>query len=177
MDIYHTLTIIALTSLIFYGLYRISKYAFFLNMVLLSVLIGYLYYPDHMIRALLYLGCPLLFINTVFYVFLHKTNVKSVISEKYQVNFKTNSNDFKIENIKRGTSIIGSAGSGKTESVVYGSLNISEKKVFVGSFTTTKILNLPKWHIRFLKMEKFLLRLFPLIKSSIGSYCAMLFRE
>ncbi len=132
MDIYNTLTIIALASLIFYVLYRISKYAFFLNMVLLSVLIGYLYYPDHLIRALLYLGCPSLFINTVFYVFLHKTNVKSGVSEKYQVNFKTNTKDFKIENIKRGASIIGSAGSGKTESVVYGFLKHFRKEGFCG---------------------------------------------
>ena len=39
---------------------------------------------------------------------------------------------FKIENIKRGASIIGSAGSGKTESVVYGFLKHFQEHSFCG---------------------------------------------
>lgn len=41
------------------------------------------------------------------------------IHKKYQVRFKLRNAKFKIGNIRRGASIIGSAGSGKTESVVY----------------------------------------------------------
>ncbi|WZL90337.1 type IV secretion system DNA-binding domain-containing protein [Salinimicrobium sp. 3283s] len=128
----HILLIIVLTASVFYGLYRISKYAFFLNTVLLLGLIAYLYYPHNMIKALLYLGCPLLLVNTVLYVFLHKTDLKQNTSEKYQVTFKTDKKNFKIENIKRGVSIIGSAGSGKTESVVYGFLKHFQEHNFCG---------------------------------------------
>ena len=128
----HILLIIVLTASVFYGLYRISKYAFFLNTVLLLGLVAYLYYPHNMIKALLYLGCPLLLVNTVFYVFLHKTDLKQNTSEKYRVTFKTDRKNFKIENIKRGASIIGSAGSGKTESVVYGFLKHFQEHGFCG---------------------------------------------
>ena len=65
----HILLIIVLTASVFYGLYRISKYAFFLNTVLLLGLIAYLYYPHNMIKALLYLGCPLFLVNTIFTFF------------------------------------------------------------------------------------------------------------
>lgn len=59
----HIILIIVLSALVFYGLYRISKYAFFLNTVLLLGLIAYRYYPHNTIKALLYLGCPLLLVN------------------------------------------------------------------------------------------------------------------
>ena len=126
------LLIIILTASVFYGLYRISKYAFFLNSVLLLGLIAYLYYPHNTITALLYLGCPLLLVNTVFYVFFHKSDINQNTSEKYRVTFKTDKKSFKIENIKRGASIIGSAGSGKTESVVYGFLKHFQEHDFCG---------------------------------------------
>ncbi|MFI8380566.1 type IV secretory system conjugative DNA transfer family protein [Leeuwenhoekiella sp. NPDC079379] len=80
----------------------------------------------------LYLICPLLLINTVLYVFLHKVSEVKRADEEYKVNFKTNTGNFKIDNIKRGASIIGSAGSGKTESVVYGFLKHFEKYNFCG---------------------------------------------
>lgn len=120
-----------LASLVFYGMYRISRFAFFLNLVLL-VIIFWWSYPEQIIKAILYLGCPLQLINTIFYVYLHRTDRKKNISEKYQVIFKTDKRDFKIENIKRGASVIGSAGSGKTESVVYGFLKHFREHHFCG---------------------------------------------
>ena len=125
------LNIVVIAS-VFYGLYRISRYAFVFNTLFLLGLLIYFYFPDHLIEALLYLGCPLLLVNTVFYVFLHKTDLKEHTSKKYQVTFKTDRKDFKIENIKRGASVIGSAGSGKTESVVYGFLKHFQKYNFCG---------------------------------------------
>jgi len=52
--------------------------------------------------------------------------------ELYQVDFATTKGNFKLDNIKRGASIIGSAGSGKTESVVYGFLKHFRKEGFCG---------------------------------------------
>ncbi|MGM1057262.1 MAG: type IV secretory system conjugative DNA transfer family protein [Bacteroidota bacterium] len=135
MEIYnlkHIVFLLILASLLFYLLYRLSRYAFMLNTVLLSAGIFYLFYPEGFIKAFLYLGCPLLLLNTIMYVFLHKKTSNRVAEERYQVTFKSDSRDFKIDNIKRGASIIGSAGSGKTESVVYGFLKHFRKYNFCG---------------------------------------------
>ncbi len=56
------------------------------------------------------------------YVFLHRTDAPQNIDSRYRVGFATGKGNFQLENIKRGASVIGSAGSGKTESVVYGFL-------------------------------------------------------
>ncbi|QYA26632.1 type IV secretory system conjugative DNA transfer family protein [Gramella sp. MT6] len=131
-NIVNTTIIVIFCSLLFYGLYRISRYAFLINSLLLIGFILYCFYPQLIIEGLLYVGSPLLLINTVFYVFCHSTEIKDKVARKYQVNFKTSSKDFKIANIKRGASVIGSAGSGKTESVVYGFLKHFQQYTFCG---------------------------------------------
>ena len=127
-----TLSIIGLASMVFYATFRISKYAFLLNSILLLVLVFYLSEGNELISILLYLVCPLMLINTGLYVFLHKTESPKNGDSKYQVNFATTKGNFKLDNIKRGASIIGSAGSGKTESVVYGFLKHFKKEGFCG---------------------------------------------
>ena len=126
------LSIIGLASMVFYAMFRISKYAFILNSILLLVLVFYLSEGNELISILLYLVCPLMLINTGLYVFLHKTEIPKNGDSKYQVNFATTKGNFKLDNIKRGASIIGSAGSGKTESVVYGFLKHFRKERFCG---------------------------------------------
>ncbi|PKD15774.1 hypothetical protein APR41_10780 [Salegentibacter salinarum] len=79
----------------------------------------------------LYLGCPLILSNTVLYVFIPKKEISNT-ETKYQVQFKTQSGSFKINNIKRGVSVIGAAGSGKTESVVYNLLEHFSRNSFCG---------------------------------------------
>ncbi|GAA3515517.1 hypothetical protein GCM10022393_31810 [Aquimarina addita] len=82
-------------------------------------------------HTILYAIVPVLLLITVFYVFLH--NDQSTKSdEKYLVKFKIKSGKFQIDNIKRGASVIGSAGSGKTESVVYNFLQHFSKYSFCG---------------------------------------------
>lgn len=131
-NLIHIMAFILFSSLIFYGMHRISKYAFSSNVILLFLWIAWWYSSKNLVEAFLYLGCPLLLINTVFYVFMDKKDEKQSLKKKYQVNFKTTNSDFKIDNIKRGASIIGSAGSGKTESVVYGFLKHFQKYNFCG---------------------------------------------
>lgn len=131
-NIITTLLIIGLASIVFYAMFRVSRYAFLLNIAMLSVLVFYISDVNELTSILLYLVCPLLLINIGFYVFLHKTNSTKNGSSKYQVNFATNKGNFKLDNIKRGASIIGSAGSGKTESVVYGFLKHFRKEGFCG---------------------------------------------
>ena len=65
------------------------------------------------------------------YFFTRRTNLDSM--NKDQVHFKVQRGSFKIDNIKRGASVIGSAGSGKTESVVYNFLQHFSKHSFCWS--------------------------------------------
>lgn len=81
--------------------------------------------------VILILGCPLMLVNISFYVFLYNPD-KWTKEDKFSVRFKTNTGKFKLDNIKRGASIIGAAGSGKTESLVYGFLKHFRKECFCG---------------------------------------------
>jgi hypothetical protein len=83
-------------------------------------------------KGWIFLGSPMLFLNTLFYAFCVDDNGENMSSKIYQVLFKTKGKAFKIENIKRGVSVIGSAGSGKTESIVYGFLKHFQKYNFCG---------------------------------------------
>ena len=129
---YHILIFIVLASSVFYLLYRITNYAFALNLLSIILLSFWVYSSAQLVQGSLYLISPLLLINTVLYVFLHKSDETVNINNIYQVGFKTSKGIFKIENIKRGASVIGSAGSGKTESVVYGFLKHFQKHNFCG---------------------------------------------
>lgn len=126
------LFIIGLASSVFYGIFRISRYAFVVNFLLIGAFVYYLNEQLPLFQIALYLVCPLTLINIVMYVFLHKTDEPKSGNAKYQVNFATTKGNFRLDNIKRGASIIGSAGSGKTESVVYGFLKHFEKEGFCG---------------------------------------------
>ena len=127
------LLIIGLVSILFFICFRlINRFAFILNLLLMVALGIYGVQDNQWIPALLFLGCPLLLINTLMYVFLHKGQDNKKIDKKYQVGFATTKGKFKLENIKRGASIIGSAGSGKTESVVYGFLKHFQQENFCG---------------------------------------------
>ena len=126
------LSIIGFTSTVFYAMFRVSKYAFLLNIIVLSFLIFSISEGNELVLILLYLVCPLMLINIGLYVFLHKTENLQNDDRKYQVNFATSKGNFKLDNIKRGASVIGSAGSGKTESIVYGFLKHFRKESFSG---------------------------------------------
>ncbi len=128
----HLIFFLLFATAIFFGMYRISRYAFILNNVLLSLIIFCLGSSVDYIKPLLFLGCPLLLVNTLLYVFVHKEISHGKPDKRYQVSFKSDQGSFKIDNIKRGASIIGSAGSGKTESVVYGFLKHFRKHNFCG---------------------------------------------
>ena len=122
------LLIIGVASTLYYILYRLTRYAFILSVILLMTLVFYLSSGNELILISLVVVCPLMLINTGFYVFLHKKDEPKNGDSKYCVNFATSKGNFKLENIKRGASIIGSAGSGKTESVVYGFLKHFQKE-------------------------------------------------
>lgn len=82
-------------------------------------------------HIILYVVVPLVVIWVVFYVYFYESRENNV-PKKYVVNFKVKSGGFKIQNIRRGVSIIGSAGSGKTESIVFNLLQHFSKYGFSG---------------------------------------------
>ena len=131
-NLFTALLTIGLASALFYGLYQVSRYAFLANSLLVFVLAYFLQPWNNLVLVLLNVVCPLLLINTALYVFLHKKEVPKNGDDRYQINFATTKGNFKLDNIKRGASIIGSAGSGKNESVVYGFLKHFRKEGFCG---------------------------------------------
>ncbi|MCB0463887.1 MAG: TraM recognition domain-containing protein [Flavobacteriaceae bacterium] len=82
-------------------------------------------------HIVLFIVVPVLFLGAIIYVFLFIED-SSKKDKKYRVRFKIRNGWFKIDNIRRGASIIGSAGSGKTESVVYNFLQHFARHNFCG---------------------------------------------
>ena len=119
-------------SVCFVVLFKLTRYAFSINCFLVLPLLYFLSLEIPWIPLILYLGCPLLLINSVLYVYLDASEVSQRIDPRYTVNFKTNRGKLQLHNIKRGASVIGAAGSGKTESVVYGFLQHFQKEQFCG---------------------------------------------
>ncbi|KKL55681.1 hypothetical protein LCGC14_2253000, partial [marine sediment metagenome] len=106
-NIPNVLIINGLIGFLFYMMYKINRYAFAFNTILLMGFIFYVSLQDPLIVVMLELGCPLLLINTGMYVFLHTTNRPKSAERKYRVQFASNRGNFKLENIKRGASVIG----------------------------------------------------------------------
>ena len=84
-----------------------------------------------LVGILIYVVVPVLSVAMLFYA-LYSSEPRNKTNKKYQVRFLTKSGTFKIDNVKRGASVIGSAGSGKTESVVYGFLKHFRENGFCG---------------------------------------------
>lgn len=129
------LLVLAFWTAIFLLTFRITRYAFIINTLLYVGFLSYLVSINpgarNIFEILLFLGCPMILSNTSLYVFFQK-ELKRSPGTKYEVHFNTTGGKFKLNNIKRGASIIGAAGSGKTESVVYGFLEHFSKHSFCG---------------------------------------------
>lgn len=133
LSILTILIIILLGSLVFFGLYKLTRYAVELNLLIIIIGVIYMPYPFALLKGILYLGCPLLLVNTALFVFFQKEKRDNTTEDKYRIHFKTEyGGSVKIDDVKLGVSIIGSAGSGKTESVVYSFLKHFSKHSFCG---------------------------------------------
>jgi type IV secretory pathway TraG/TraD family ATPase VirD4 len=84
-----------------------------------------------MAYIILLIVVPTIFIATILYVFLYKEKSPGQ-NVKYRIHLKLRHGKFRIENVKRGVSVIGSAGSGKTESVIYNLLQHFSQHQFCG---------------------------------------------
>jgi len=116
---------------------RFIKHGFFFNLCLLAITTYIMYKHIELalfLKVVLYGIMPLTFINIVWYAFLDKEEYENTntADKKYKVRFKTKGKKLILDNIRRGVSIIGSAGSGKTESVVYNFLEHLNQYGFCG---------------------------------------------
>ena len=110
---------------------RFLKYGFviwFLGIVLLALANGLLWGWDDFIKGSLALWLPLFFAHVVIYGLVdhYKDNKKP--SKVFEVKMKVKGRPLVLGNIRRGVSVMASAGSGKTESVIYNFLKHFRKQ-------------------------------------------------
>jgi type IV secretory pathway TraG/TraD family ATPase VirD4 len=136
LEITFTMGFLLGMSFVFLVLFKITRYGFIVNLKLIIISLVVIFkmsvFTWDWYILLINIGCPLLLINTVLFVFLHNADESLNVDSRYEVQFKVKHGSFKIDNIKRGASIIGSAGSGKTESVVFNFLQHFSKHTFSG---------------------------------------------
>ena len=120
-----TLGIYGLTMAAFYLSYLHYKYAFVQNimlLILLGAVLHYLHGRQVFVIVLLWWLLPFQVINLGLFIGFNYNIGTPNVSENFRVRFNLLNGGLVLRNIRRGASIIGSAGSGKTESVVYGFL-------------------------------------------------------
>lgn len=121
-------------GVLFYLSARYLRYGFGINF-LVALAIAYLFYTHPQVDfnlTLLRVVLPLILVNMLL-VYVHNPDAApSKMEKKYIVKLPTRSGTLQLRNIRRGASIIGSAGSGKTESVVYNFMRHFHKHKFCG---------------------------------------------
>ena len=120
---------------VIWSVYKLVSHAFVINtiVIIFSILIlVYLITNANSWQLILSLGCPLMLFNTILFVFVKEKRSGSKTDDPFLVQLKTKKETLVLENIRRGISIIGAAGSGKTESVVLGLLQHFAKHQFCG---------------------------------------------
>ena len=84
-----------------------------------------------LVQISLFFLVPNLLLNTILYGF-SKTSAKIILPKKYQVGFLLEEGNVEVGNVRRGVSVIGAAGSGKTESVIYNFMKHFRQHSFCG---------------------------------------------
>ena len=118
--IHIVLLVLLLGSLISFLLVKYFRYGFIGSWLLVLGVVTALFFLLEMsdfLRVMLYLLLPWAFINLLCYVFIPNKEANT-IDKKYRLVLQTKGTKLVLSNIRRGISIIGAAGSGKTESIV-----------------------------------------------------------
>ena len=130
-----TIGIYGLAMAVFYLSYVHYKYAFVQNVMILILLGGVLQLLHGwqvFAIVLLWWLLPIQIINLGLFIgFNYNIGIPNV-SESFRVRFNLLNGNLVLSNIRRGVSVIGSAGSGKTESVVYNFLKHFSQNQFSG---------------------------------------------
>lgn len=114
---------------------RYLKYGFFYvvaGLLVLVVLIGWILGWEVLLEQALSLWIPLFFLHTVIYGLVNHHKDTGKPSKVFEVRLKVGGRALVLGNIRRGVSVMASAGSGKTESVIYGLLQHFSQQRFSG---------------------------------------------
>lgn len=118
-----------------YGAVRYVKYGFvwlFLGLVLMALVTLMVLNRELFLQTLLALWLPMLFLHTVIYGLTEEGDGPHKQPKVFEVKLKVRGRPLVLGNIRRGVSVMASAGSGKTESVIYGFLQHFQKEGFSG---------------------------------------------
>ncbi|MBW8241869.1 MAG: type IV secretory system conjugative DNA transfer family protein [Allomuricauda sp.] len=114
---------------------RYLKYGFFyvvVGLLVLVVLIGWILSWEVLLGQALSLWIPLFFLHTVIYGLVDHHKDTGKLPKVFEVRLKVRGRPLVLGNIRRGISVMASAGSGKTESVIYGLLQHFRQQRFSG---------------------------------------------
>ena len=147
-----------LSSGICFILHKMKSWAFLSIslLLLISAVIFGLVNPGmgNFAHFLLLILLPIQFINLIFYVFVEKSGELNRMPSKYEVPFPLKRGKLTIKDIRRGISLIGAAGSGKTESVIYNLMLHLSKFGFSGVLHDYKNFELTEMAYPLFKSEK-----------------------
>lgn len=138
-------------------LFRIVRYAFLWILVILLLWDCILFYGrsvEYAIGVSLKLLLPIQVMNTICYLIFSSKEDRSEVPKKYHIKFHLKNGILDLRNIRRGVSIIGSAGSGKTESVVYNLLKHFNQHRFCGVIHDYKHFEITEMAYPLFKNEK-----------------------
>jgi len=134
-NLFNIIGVFLLGNLLNYFVIRFLRNGFFVTLIGVLLVSGFMHYYlpfEQFLKAILYWILPSIFIALLLYVFIGKEESPSNLDEKYKVILPTKGYRLTLNNIRRGISIIGSAGSGKTESTVFNLLEHLGKYNFCG---------------------------------------------
>lgn len=138
----------------FYLLSRLYKKGHLLNFMIVLITLGSAFPQNsHHWPVISLLILPLLLIVLLNYG-LQGSQRAVKLPSKYKVDFSLESGQLQIKNLRRGVSITGSAGSGKTESVVYNFLKHLRKHDFCGIIHDYKNFELTELAFPFYKKSE-----------------------
>ncbi len=103
-----------------------------MGLVFAMIIVGTEVEFQSLVKGILMVFLPLQFINVVLYAYYGTNSQSQKIRKEYKVVMKTKGNNLVLENIRRGISVIAAAGSGKTESVIYGLMEHFKTHKFCG---------------------------------------------
>lgn len=122
-----------MTTLMAIG-FRYKRFAFVIHTVFILMIcyLVYLMHPDKFIKVFGAWLFPLTLINCLLFVLVNPVWESTKTNRKYIMKINIKNGSLRLKNIRRGISVIGSAGSGKTESVVYNMLKHFQQYEFCG---------------------------------------------
>ena len=121
-------------STVFLVGFRYTRFGFGINLLLIlcSMCLAFAFRPTEPFNMIVLYLLPLQVINTVLYALQGYRKERTRTEKKYHVKLKLRNGILSLRNIRRGISITASAGSGKTESVVYALLKHLQRFRFCG---------------------------------------------